>query len=86
MTRCWRHGRKRLRRARSCYTYKDYPDIRKSASKLLPDLTFEIERVQNAEAVRGDRLGLVGLTRPFVIILLAIPSSAASIPRPLPSR
>lgn len=52
---------------------RDYPDIRNKRSKHLTDLTFEIERVKNAEKMRGDKLGLVGLTTPFLIILLAIP-------------
>jgi methyl-accepting chemotaxis protein WspA len=51
---------------------KDYPDIRDKRSKLFADLTYEIERVRNVEAMRGQTLALVGLT-PFAIILLAIP-------------
>ena len=51
---------------------KDYPDIRDKRSKLFHDLTFEVERVRNAEAMDGDRLALVGLT-PLAILLLAIP-------------
>jgi methyl-accepting chemotaxis protein len=51
---------------------KDYPEIRDKRSKLFADLTIEIERVRNLEAMRGKTLALVGLT-PFVIILLAIP-------------
>jgi methyl-accepting chemotaxis protein WspA len=51
---------------------KEYPGIRDKRTKLFGDLTFEIERVQNAEAARSERLALVGFT-PFVIILLAIP-------------
>jgi methyl-accepting chemotaxis protein WspA len=51
---------------------KDYPEIRNRRSKLFTELASEVERVQNAEAKRGDRLGLVGLA-PFAIILLAIP-------------
>ena len=51
---------------------KDYAGIREKRTKLFRDLTFEIERVRNEEAVRGRTLALVGFT-PFVIILLAIP-------------
>jgi len=51
---------------------KDYPEIREKRGKLLAALTAEIERVQNAEGTRGERLALVGFT-PFLIILLAIP-------------
>ena len=51
---------------------KDYPDIREKRVKLFTDLTFEIERVKDAEVMRGERLALVGFT-PFIIILLAIP-------------
>jgi methyl-accepting chemotaxis protein WspA len=51
---------------------KDYPDIRDKRTKLFADLTSEIERVQNAEAIRGTKLAWVGFA-PFAIILLAIP-------------
>jgi len=51
---------------------KDYPTVREKRTKLFADLTIEIERVRNAEAVRSERLALVGFT-PFLIILLAIP-------------
>ena len=51
---------------------KDYPEIRNQRSRLFLDLASEVERVKNAEAKRGDRLGWVGLA-PFAIILLAIP-------------
>ncbi|MGD0259448.1 MAG: methyl-accepting chemotaxis protein [Verrucomicrobiota bacterium] len=51
---------------------KDYPEIREKRSKLINDLTLEIARVQNAEAMHEQTLALVGLT-PFAIILLAIP-------------
>ena len=51
---------------------KDYPEIRDKRGKLFADLTFEIERVRNAEAEHADMLGWVGLA-PFAIILLAIP-------------
>src|ERR1019366_4857307 len=51
---------------------KDYPDIRDKRSKLFADLTYEIGREQNEEAMHGATLGWVGLA-PFLIILLAIP-------------
>jgi methyl-accepting chemotaxis protein WspA len=51
---------------------KEYPDIRDKRTKLFNDLTREISRVQNSEAMRGETLALLGLT-PFAIILLAIP-------------
>jgi methyl-accepting chemotaxis protein WspA len=51
---------------------KGYPDIRDKRSKLFTDLTFEIERVRNAEVKRGEWLALFGLA-PLVILLLAIP-------------
>jgi methyl-accepting chemotaxis protein WspA len=51
---------------------KGYPDIRDKRSKLFTDLTFEIERVRNAEVKGCERLALIGLA-PFAIILLAIP-------------
>jgi methyl-accepting chemotaxis protein WspA len=51
---------------------KDYPEIRNTRGKLFAELATEVERVQNAEAKRGDKLGLVGLA-PFAIIFLAIP-------------
>ena len=51
---------------------KDNPEIRNTRGKLFAELASEVERVQNAEAKREDRLGLVGLA-PFAILLLAIP-------------
>ena len=51
---------------------KGYPDIRDKRSKLFTDLTFEIERVRNAEVKRGEWFALVGLA-PLLILLLAIP-------------
>ena len=51
---------------------KDYPEIRNKRSKLFADLASEVERVRDAEAKRGDKLGLVAFA-PFAIILLAIP-------------
>ncbi len=51
---------------------KDYPEIRDRRAKLFRDLTYDIERVQNTEAIRGETLALVGFA-PFAIILLAIP-------------
>jgi methyl-accepting chemotaxis protein WspA len=51
---------------------KDYPEIRDKRSKLLADLTYEIELEKSAESMHGETLGLVGLT-PIIIILLAIP-------------
>jgi methyl-accepting chemotaxis protein WspA len=67
---------------------KDYPDIRERRVKLFTDLTFEIERVKNAEGMRGEKLGLVGLA-PIAIILLAIPIvgrvHSSTVTRPLNS-
>ncbi|MGO8930760.1 MAG: methyl-accepting chemotaxis protein [Limisphaerales bacterium] len=51
---------------------KGYPDIRDKRSKLLADLTSEIERVRNGEATRGAKLAWVAFA-PFAILLLAIP-------------
>jgi methyl-accepting chemotaxis protein WspA len=51
---------------------KDYPEIRDKRAKLFAELTYRIEDVRNAEALRGRTLGLVGLA-PIAIILLAIP-------------
>ena len=52
---------------------KEYPDIREKRVRLFTDLTFEIERVRNAESMRGARLAWVGLTPIIIILLLAIP-------------
>ena len=51
---------------------KDYPDLREKRVKLFTDLAFEIGRVKNAEAMRGEKLALLAFA-PIVIILLAIP-------------
>jgi methyl-accepting chemotaxis protein WspA len=51
---------------------KDYPEIRNTRSKLFTDLTSQVERVRNTEAMRGKTLALLGLA-PIAIILLAIP-------------
>ena len=51
---------------------KGYPDIRDKRRKLFADLTTEIERVRNGEAIREWTLALIGLA-PFAILFLAIP-------------
>jgi len=65
---------------------KDYPDLREKRVKLFTDLTFEIDRVKNAESLRGEKLGLVALA-PIAIILLAIPIvgrvHSSTVTRPL---
>jgi len=67
---------------------KDYPDIRETRVKLFKDLTFEIERVKNAEGLREKRLALVAFA-PILIILLAIPIvgrvHSSTVTRPLNS-
>ncbi len=67
---------------------KDYPDIRNTRSKLFKDLTFQVERVRNTEAMHAKTLALLGLT-PIAIILLAIPIvgrvHASTVTRPLNS-
>jgi methyl-accepting chemotaxis protein WspA len=51
---------------------KAYPEIRDKRSRLFTDLTFEIERVRNAEVMHGETLAKIGLA-PLAILLLAIP-------------
>jgi methyl-accepting chemotaxis protein WspA len=51
---------------------KDYPDLRETRVRRFADLAFEIGRVNNIEALRGEKLALLALG-PIVIILLAIP-------------
>jgi methyl-accepting chemotaxis protein WspA len=65
---------------------KAYPEIRDKRSKLFTDLTFEIERVRNAEVMRGESLAKLGLA-PLAILLLAIPIvgrvHASTVAKPL---
>jgi methyl-accepting chemotaxis protein WspA len=67
---------------------KDYPELRDKRVELFKDLTFEIERVKNAEGLREKRLAKVAFA-PFLIILLAIPIVgrvySSTVTRPLNS-
>ena len=65
---------------------RDYPDIREKRVKLFTDLEYEATAVKDAEALRAEKLALLGLA-PIAIILLAIPIvgrvHASTVARPL---
>ena len=65
---------------------KEYPDIREKRVKLFAELEGEVTAVKDAEALRAEKLALLGLA-PIAIILLAIPIvgrvHATTVARPL---